>query len=86
MTADEVHDKEGFIKLLAQMREELRTGAKTWENTKLDDFLEAMSAWVNDLAVACGHKSLDPRSQTDASRYEVRVTLSKRIQAYSIAG
>jgi hypothetical protein len=48
MTADEVHDKEGFIKLLAQMREELRTGAKTWENTNLDDFLEAMSAWVND--------------------------------------
>lgn len=48
MTADEVHDKEGFIKLLAQMREDLRTGVKTWENTSLDDFLEAMSAWVND--------------------------------------
>ncbi|MGX9576285.1 DUF7660 family protein [Mesorhizobium sp. f-mel] len=48
MTADEVHDKEGFIDLLTQMREELRAGADNWENIKLDDFLEAMSAWVND--------------------------------------
>ncbi|MGK9204190.1 DUF7660 family protein [Sinorhizobium meliloti] len=48
MTADEVHDKEGFIKLLAQMREELKTGTEGWENKRVDDFLEAMSAWVND--------------------------------------
>ncbi|WP_181149971.1 DUF7660 family protein [Ensifer aridi] len=48
MTADEVNDKEGFIELLAQMLEELRAGAESWENIKLDDFLEAMSAWVND--------------------------------------
>ncbi|AOF89125.1 hypothetical protein [Sinorhizobium sp. RAC02] len=48
MTADEVHDKHGFIALLAQMREELKFDSDGWQNIKLDDFLEAMSAWVND--------------------------------------
>jgi len=48
MTADEVHDKHAFIALLAQMREELRMDSAGWQNIKLGDFLEAMSAWATD--------------------------------------
>ena len=48
MTAYDVHDKDGFVSFLAQMRDELRRGASAWENIELPDFLEAMSAWITD--------------------------------------
>jgi hypothetical protein len=48
MTAYDVHDKDGFLKLVNQMRDELTAGAVGWENVELAAFLEAMSAWAID--------------------------------------
>ena len=50
MEHDEVHDRDSFLRYVAQLRAELDdpVRAKDWENQDLSSFFEAMEAWVTD--------------------------------------
>lgn len=44
-----VTDKQSFIKLIDLLRQDFVDNPESWENKKLDDFLEALSAYTNDI-------------------------------------
>ena len=44
-----VKDRESFIVFLEFLREDFLNNKERWENKTLDDFLEAMSAWIEDM-------------------------------------
>lgn len=46
MNPADVHDSDSFLQFLDEMRRRLRASSEDWVNVDLDDFLEAMSAWV----------------------------------------
>ena len=46
---DNVKSREDLIKLINHLRMDLQTNRDKWENITLEDYLEAMEAWVNDL-------------------------------------
>jgi hypothetical protein len=48
VSVEDVHDQESFLRFVAAMLDELRAGARTWENVELGAFLEAMAAWARD--------------------------------------
>jgi hypothetical protein len=43
-----VTSREEFVSFVKLMRNDLAADPDDWENITLDDFLEALSAWVND--------------------------------------
>jgi hypothetical protein len=45
----EVSDRQSFIKFLVLLTEELRHSPDQWENKTLEDFLEAMTRYSNDV-------------------------------------
>ena len=50
--ADNINSKESFVRfLVAQHEDYLQNGRNPdkWENNTLQNFLEAMSAWANDM-------------------------------------
>jgi hypothetical protein len=44
-----VTDKESFITFINLLREDFIDNPETWENKKLEDFLEAISSYANDI-------------------------------------
>ncbi len=44
-----VKSREDLIKFINQLRMDLQTNKDEWENITLEDFLEAMEAWINDM-------------------------------------
>jgi hypothetical protein len=46
---ENVNSREDLIKFIFHLRMDLQTHKDKWENITLDDFLEAMEAWVNDM-------------------------------------
>lgn len=44
--------KEELVQFIAQLRADLSQNGKRWENTSLEDFLEAMQAWLADSDLA----------------------------------
>ena len=46
----EVTSREDFCDFVDALRQSLRDSAENWENINLDDFLEALEAWVTDMA------------------------------------
>lgn len=47
--ADEVRSSEDLAAFVRRLAEDLRTNPEKWENDKLGSFLEAMSAWIEDM-------------------------------------
>ncbi|WP_047450795.1 hypothetical protein [Alistipes sp. ZOR0009] len=45
----EVTDKNTFIDFLEKFREDLKQNPENWENKDLNDFLEAMSRYTEDI-------------------------------------
>lgn len=46
---DEVEEREDFVRYVQYLRADLRKNKQEWENDNLDDFLEAMCAWISDV-------------------------------------
>jgi len=46
---EKVKSREDLIKLINHLRMDLQTNRDKWENITLEDYLEAMEAWVNDM-------------------------------------
>ncbi len=44
-----VTDRQTFVKFLHMLRKDLSDNPEQWENKTLDDFLEAMSAYADDI-------------------------------------
>jgi hypothetical protein len=44
-----VTDRQTFIKFINLLRQDLMDNPESWENKKLDDFLEALSAYAEDI-------------------------------------
>ncbi|MFI6462277.1 hypothetical protein [Streptomyces sp. NPDC050528] len=45
---DHIGDREAFSGFLARLRADHAASGQQWENATLDDFLEALEAWVAD--------------------------------------
>jgi hypothetical protein len=46
---ERVSSKDTLVKLVQDLREDLRSSPENWENTTLDSFLEALAAWTADM-------------------------------------
>ncbi|MED4229384.1 hypothetical protein [Neobacillus cucumis] len=46
---ENVKSRADLIKFIHHLRMDLQTNKDEWENITLEDFLEAMDAWVNDI-------------------------------------
>jgi len=46
---EDVNSREDLIKFINQLRMDLQINKGKWENVTLEDYLEAMEAWVNDM-------------------------------------
>ena len=46
---ENVKSKDDLIKFINHLRMDLKTNSAKWENITLEDYLEAMEAWVNDM-------------------------------------
>ena len=41
--------KKDFVRLLHQLSDDFKSNPDKWENTSIDDYLDAMAAWVDDM-------------------------------------
>ena len=48
MLADSVQNRDDLVQFIQALRADLRDNPDDWENTSLDDYLEAMAAWIDD--------------------------------------
>ncbi|MEH7225003.1 hypothetical protein V7112_14435 [Bacillus sp. JJ1566] len=46
---DNIKSREDLIKFINHLRMDLQNNRAEWENITLEDYLEAMEAWVNDM-------------------------------------
>ncbi|MEH7749106.1 hypothetical protein V7659_29445 [Neobacillus drentensis] len=46
---EKVKSREDLIKFIKHLRRDLQTNRVEWENITLEDYLEAMEAWVKDM-------------------------------------
>ena len=49
-----IRDKEGLVRFIGKLREDLKNNPQAWENTDLEAFLEAMQSWTNAMDFASG--------------------------------
>ena len=47
--AEQVTDRESFVRFLAAMAADLKANPRAWENQDLASFLEAMGGWIEDM-------------------------------------
>ena len=47
--AENVKSREDLIKFIDHLRSDLQANKGEWENISLEDYLEAMAAWINDM-------------------------------------
>ncbi|CAH1226876.1 hypothetical protein PAECIP111891_06018 [Paenibacillus allorhizoplanae] len=48
MNPNDVSSKDELVAFLHTLRHDLTNNATSWENQTLENFLEAMAAWLND--------------------------------------
>jgi hypothetical protein len=48
MDVEQVSDQESFVRYLVAMRADIKDNPDELENTNLDSFLEAVTAWLED--------------------------------------
>ncbi|WP_088011735.1 DUF7660 family protein [Gottfriedia acidiceleris] len=46
---DGVNSREDLIRLIFDLRMDIQNNRGKWENITLENYLEAMEAWVNDM-------------------------------------
>ena len=46
---DNVKSREDLIRFIFHLRMDLKNNKEKWENITLEDYLEAMEAWINDM-------------------------------------
>ncbi|MEH7300430.1 DUF7660 family protein [Neobacillus drentensis] len=46
---ENVKSREDLIKFISHLRMDLQNNRAEWENITLEDYFEAMEAWVNDM-------------------------------------
>ena len=47
--ADSVGSRDQFVDFLVALRKDVVTHPEEWQNKTLDEYLEALSAWVQDM-------------------------------------
>jgi hypothetical protein len=57
-----VTDKQSFIKFIDLLRQDLLDNPDTWENKSLDDFLEALGRYADDIQGYYDYMKLDINS------------------------
>lgn len=60
---DDVSSKEMLAAFVHDLRESLLTTPDSWENTTLESFLEALSAWVTDMDGYYINQGISPPNQ-----------------------
>lgn len=45
----EVTTKTDLVRFLHQLSDDFKSNQATWENASIDDYLDAMAAWVEDM-------------------------------------
>ena len=46
---ENIKNREDLIKFIHHLRKDLQSNSAEWENITLEDYLEAMEAWINDM-------------------------------------
>ncbi|KOS66335.1 hypothetical protein AEA09_16415 [Lysinibacillus contaminans] len=46
---ENIKSREDLIKFINHLRKDLQSNSAEWENITLEDYLEAMEAWINDM-------------------------------------
>lgn len=46
---EQVNSREDLIKFIFDLRNDLHKNKENWENVTLENYLEAMEAWTNDM-------------------------------------
>jgi len=59
MTLDEIYTRDDLVAYIKQLEAEIADKECNWENKKLEHYLEAMSAWVNDMDGLYANLNLD---------------------------
>ncbi len=49
MRTDNIQTKEDFMAFVEELRNDLKANPSEWENSTLDDFLEALSRYTEDI-------------------------------------
>jgi hypothetical protein len=49
MNPDDVHTREDLAEFVRRLVADLRSNPTDWENRALDDFLDAMSGWIDGM-------------------------------------
>jgi hypothetical protein len=44
-----IDNKNDFVSFISMLRDDLKNNSDTWENMNLNDYLEAMQSWVEDI-------------------------------------
>jgi len=48
-TTSKINSKEDLIRFIRLLRRDLQINKDEWENITLEDYLEAIEAWLNDM-------------------------------------
>ena len=55
---NEVSDKETFLRFVKILVDDYRENSQEWEHNSIDEYLDAMAAWVNDFS-KCENNDMD---------------------------
>jgi hypothetical protein len=78
-----VSDRRSFVKFVQLLRQDLSTNKDAWENNTLESFLEALSAYAEDIqGYYNNHKSTDVPIDADVASWETFSDIFKGARIY----
>ncbi|ADU61641.1 hypothetical protein Daes_0623 [Pseudodesulfovibrio aespoeensis Aspo-2] len=63
MILEEVETREDLVVFIKQLELEVASRECNWGNTTLEDYLEAMSAWINDMGGLYSNLKIDIKNE-----------------------
>ena len=75
----EVTDRMSFVKFLELLREDLKTNSGAWENKSLENFLEALSSYAEDVQ---GHYDHTSKINADIPSWKTFADIFKGARIY----
>ncbi|MFN8038698.1 MAG: hypothetical protein U0Q07_05745 [Acidimicrobiales bacterium] len=63
--ADAVRSRENLVGFILELRDDLTANGAQWENPTLDDFLEALAGWCQDMPGVYRHQGESLPDQPD---------------------
>ena len=65
LNADVVRSREDLVGFILELRDDLEANGALWENPTLDDFLEALAGWCQDMPGAFLNRGESQPDQPD---------------------